>query len=224
MLGSIGLKSKAARFTMQGITRLFRRDIHRACLPKFTLLVPNHPSLAARWWKGNTKTFFRICRPTKGTLGRLELSRQHCHDCSRKQTPAGDTHQWRTSSQGGVDERRAGEFKVTSLARPVWSNHTDAHLKVLSIQMVLFRPCELSVSYSGCFQQSLSSLTYNKLRALLMFPGDSWDRKSCPSWNLRRPDELDHWCHRAGGYWQLQNSPTEWGWWSHSQPQSQGCR
>lgn len=39
--GSIVLKLRPAPFMMQEITPLFLRDIHRASLPKFTLLVHN---------------------------------------------------------------------------------------------------------------------------------------------------------------------------------------
>lgn len=54
-----------------------------------------------------------FCRPTEGAPGQLELPRQHGDNCGRNQTSLGDPHQWRTSTQGGVDEGRKGELQST---------------------------------------------------------------------------------------------------------------
>lgn len=56
------------------------------------------------------KAFILGCRSSKSTFGKLEPTRQHSYSCGRKQTSLRGSHQWRASTQSGVDEGRKGEL------------------------------------------------------------------------------------------------------------------
>lgn len=95
-------------FVPEGYSQSLSAKIHIIGIQKRSDIATNLVSLHHN--HNNNMIMMFLYRPTKGTSGQLELPRQHSYNCGRKQTTTGDPHQWRTSTQGGVDERRKGEI------------------------------------------------------------------------------------------------------------------